>query len=97
MSTFVTLEFQARPETVEMVKEFLRKVLPDTRAYAGFESIVLHQNQDDPTSMMMYESWATRPHYDTYLAWRVSTGALDEFGEMLGGPPTFRFFDLVDA
>ena len=97
MSTFVTLEFQARPETVEPVKEFLRKVLPDTRDYVGFESIALHQNQDEPASMMMYEQWATRAHYDAYLEWRVSTGALDEFVEMLAGPPTFRFFDLVDA
>lgn len=97
MSTFVVLEFQAKPDKVEAVKEFLRQVLPDTRNYAGYESLVLQQNQDDPTSMMMYEQWSTRPHYDAYLAWRIDTGALAEFAEMLAGPPSFRFFDLVDA
>ena len=97
MSTFVVLEFQTKPDKVEAVKEFLRKVLPDTRNYAGYESLVLHQNQDDPTSMMMYEQWSTRPQYDAYLAWRIDTGTLAEFAEMLTGPPSFRFFDLVDA
>ena len=97
MSTFVVLEFQAKPDKVDAVKDFLRQVLPDTRNYAGYESLVVHQNQDEPTSMMMYEQWSTRPQYDAYLAWRIDTGALAEFAEMLAGPPSFRFFDLVDA
>jgi quinol monooxygenase YgiN len=97
MSTFVVLECQAKPDKVDEVKNFLRKVLPDTRAYEGFESLVVHQSQEDPTSLMMYEQWSTRPNYEAYLAWRTETGALDEFVAMLAGPPSFRFFDLVDA
>ena len=97
MSTFVTLEFQAKPDKVEAVKEFLGKVLPDTRAYEGFERIDLHQDQDDPTSFMFYEQWSSRPEYEAYLAWRTETGALDEFVAMLAGPPSFRFFDVVDV
>jgi quinol monooxygenase YgiN len=97
VSTFVVLEFQVKPDQVEAVKEFLKKVLPDTRAYEGFESLVVHQSQEDPTCLLIYEQWSTRPHYETYLGWRTETGALDELVEMLSDPPTFRFFDLVDA
>jgi quinol monooxygenase YgiN len=95
MSVTVVLEFQAKPDKVNEIKEFFRKVLPDTRAYDGFESLTLHQNQEDPTSFLVWELWATRSNYETYLAWRTETGALSSLVEMLAGQPSFRFFDFV--
>lgn len=97
MSTFVLLEFETKPDKVEAVKDFLKSVLPDTRAYEGFESLVVHQNQEEPATFVMYEQWSTRPNYEAYLAWRTETGALNELVEMLARPPSIRFFDLVDA
>ena len=97
MSVTVVLEFQAQPDKADAVVKFLRAVLPDTRAYNGFESLSLHQNQDDPSSFLIWEQWVTRRHYDAYLAWRTETGALNEFVDLLAGPPSFRFFDFVGA
>jgi quinol monooxygenase YgiN len=97
MSTFVVFECRTKPDRVDDATNFLRKVLPDTRAYEGFIGLVVHQSQDDPTSLMMYEQWSTRTAYEAYLAWRNETGVLDEFVDMLAGPPSIRFFDLVDA
>ena len=95
MSVTVVLEFQAKADKVDEIKEFFRKVLPETRAYDGFESLTLHQDQEDLTSFLVWELWATRSNYEAYLAWRTETGALSSLVEMLAGPPSFRFFDFV--
>jgi quinol monooxygenase YgiN len=95
MSVTVVLEFHTQPDKVDAVKEFFRKLLPDTRAYDGFESLTVHQNQDDPTAFLVWELWKTRQNQDGYLAWRTETGALSDFVAMLAGPPSFRFFDFV--
>lgn len=97
MSVKVVLEFQAAADQVDAVKKFLRAVLPDTRAYEGFESLTVHQNDDDPTKFLVWEQWATRPHYETYLAWRQESGALGELANMLDGEPSIRFFNHVGA
>lgn len=95
MSVTVVLEFQTQPDKVDAVKAFFRKVLPDTRAYDGFESLTVHQNQEDLTAFLVWELWATRQQYEAYLAWRTETGALNDLVAVLTGPPSFRFFDFV--
>lgn len=97
MSVTVVLEFKVQPDKADTVVEFLRKALPATRAYAGFESLTLHRDQDDPSAFLIWEQWATRGQYDAYLAWRTESGTLNEFVELLAGPPSFRFFDHVGA
>jgi len=95
MSMKVVLEFQTTADQVDAVKDLLRTVLPDTRGYDGFESLTVHQSDDDPTSFLIWEQWATRGDYEAYLAWRTETGVLDKLLAMLTGPPSFRFFNHV--
>jgi quinol monooxygenase YgiN len=95
MSVKVLLEFQAQADQVDAAKEFLREVLPETRAYDGFESLTMHQSDDDPTKFLFWEQWVSRQHYETYLAWRIETGALKQFVDMLTDEPTIRVFNHV--
>jgi quinol monooxygenase YgiN len=95
MSVTVTIHVQAQPDKVESVKQFLHKVLPDTRAYDGCESVTIHQNQDDATRLMFCGLWASRPHYERYLAWRTETGALADLGAMIVGDPVWTYYDFV--
>ena len=97
MSVNVVLEIKAQPDQAANVIEFFRKALPATRAYDGFESLTLHQDQDDPSAFLIWEQWVTRRHYEAYLAWRTESGTLDELVQMLDGPPSFRFLDFVGA
>ena len=55
----------------------------------------MHQNDDDPTLFLVWEKWATRPHYEDYLAWRTETGVLDKLLAVLAGEPSIRFFNHV--
>lgn len=93
MSCQVILELKAKPDCIEKARAFLRKVLPDTRSYAGCITLHVIQNQDDPTTIVIVEQWDTRQHYEKYLAWRTESGVMDEFGAMMAGPPNIRFFD----
>jgi quinol monooxygenase YgiN len=97
MSVMVTIHVQAQPGKAEAVKDFLRKVLPDTRVREGCESVTIHQNQDDPARLMFCGQWATRPHYESYLAWRTETGALADLGALVIGDPVWTFYDYVGA
>ncbi len=93
MTTQVILEFHAKPDCVEKVRAWLKSVLPDTRGFDGCMTLHVIQNQEDRTNIVIVEQWATRQHYEKYLAWRTERGDMEIFGAMMAGPPTIRFFD----
>ena len=97
MACTVLLEVKAQEDKVEALKATFKAILGDTRAYEGCQSVVVKQQQDDPTVMVLIESWDSREHYEKYFAWRQESGALAALGEMLAGPPNLRYFDDVDA
>ncbi len=97
MSVIVLLEIHVKPEAVNEVKAMLKKILPDTRAYAGCQGIDIYGNMDDPSTLVFYERWASRDHYQKYLAWRTETGAVDQLSAKLTAPPSIRYFDRVDV
>ena len=97
MACTVLLEVKAQEDKVDALKETFKGILGDTRAYEGCQGVVVRQQQDDPTVMVLIENWASREHYEKYFAWRQESGALAALGEMLAGPPNLRYFDEVDA
>ena len=97
MSTIVLLEMQIKPELAEKVKGGLKALLPDTRGYAGCQSIDVYENLDSKGNLVVYEQWDSRPHYERYLAWRTETGVMAELAKNLTQPPSIRYFERVDA
>ena len=87
MTCQVILEIKVKPESVDAARAWFRSVLPDTRAYAGFVTLHITQNQDDPTDLMIVEQWDTRAAYEKYLAWRGERGDMNALGAMLAGEP----------
>ncbi len=96
MSTLVTLEGIAKAESVQELKDFMKRHLPDTRSYDGCQDITAYLNEDGRT-MVAVEHWDSKEHYQKYLAWREETGVLADLAAMLDGEPTIRFFDPIDA
>jgi quinol monooxygenase YgiN len=97
VSVTVVVQFQAEPDKTADLLEFLRKNVPDHRSYDGCESLVVHQSQDDPTMVLIYEQWTAQPKHEAYLAWRTETGVLEQLGEMLAGELSFGYYGTVDA
>jgi quinol monooxygenase YgiN len=97
MSVVVLLELQVKPEAVNEVKANFKKLLPETRAYAGCLGLDVYGNMDDSGNIVLYERWESRDHYQKYLAWRTETGVLNALGANLTGPPKIRYYERVDA
>lgn len=98
MSILLLFELSARPDRIDDLKAFLAASLPDTRRWEGCESVVAHQDQDDPTAILLVQRWATRDHYARYQAWR--DGRAEEAAgvrELVTGRPRVRFFDEVSV
>jgi quinol monooxygenase YgiN len=93
----VSLEIQAAEGKVDELKGVFRAILPDTRAREGCEAVIVHQDQDNPNVLALVEKWATRQDYESYFKWREERGDLSSLGALLGGPPSLRYFDEIDA
>jgi quinol monooxygenase YgiN len=52
---------------------------------------------DEPCTLVFYERWASRDHYQKYLAWRTETGAVNQLSAKLTAPPSIRYFEQVDV
>jgi quinol monooxygenase YgiN len=97
MSVTVLFEIQSNPESIDALKSTLKNILPDTRSYDGCQGVNVVENQDDPCNVVLIQTWASRQHYEKYLAWRSETGAIETLGTMLSKPPSIRYYDDIDA
>jgi quinol monooxygenase YgiN len=97
MAVTVIFELQIKSDQIDTAKKTFKEILPDTRAYDGFEDIYVTENQDKPGNLILVEKWETREKYEKYLSWRTETGAVGQLGAMCEGAPSVRFFDTVDA
>ena len=97
MTCIVILEVTAKKGTGMQLVENLRALLPDTRNKDGCEGVEVTTNLDDADNLVLVERWATRKHYENYLAWRQQRGDLDKLAAALAGPPSIRYFDLTSV
>ena len=93
MSITVLLDLNAKPDSVEALKNIFIEILPDTRSYDGCEGLDVKVNQDDANNLVVVEHWKSRQHYEKYFAWRQETGLIDRLGPVLGAPPSIRYLD----
>jgi quinol monooxygenase YgiN len=93
--THVITEFHAKPERADELVELLGQVVPDSLSHDGCQAISIQRNQDDSANVISLTQWATRGHYESYLAWRSETGYTDRFEAMLVHPMSIRYFDEV--
>ncbi|WP_019874811.1 putative quinol monooxygenase [Sporichthya polymorpha] len=92
MSVFVLVEFRARPDRVDDLLDLLHQILPDTRSFDGCKEVLVEQDLDEPTTVLLCERWISRAHFDAYKAWRSERGDLAGLGDILAGRPSTRFF-----
>ena len=53
----VTLGLQIKLDRLDEFKNVLREILPDTRAFSGYQDIRVIENQDSPGSITILEGW----------------------------------------
>ena len=84
MKNLVIVSFPARPETLETLKEAMRRALPDTRSFEGCLSVDTYIEESTNT-IHLIEDWETLDHQEKYLNWRIETGLLTDLDPILDG------------
>ena len=97
MSILVLLELEAKEGAADEMIAVLARTLGDTRARKGCESVTVHRDEANPNLVLLVERWTTRADDTAYREWRAGEGAVPEMGPLVGGPPSIRYYDDVDA
>lgn len=92
MSVLVIGEVHVAPDRMDEFKTYLREILPDSRAYDGFERIELYEDTEDEGSIIFVEHLESRAHHEKYIAWRTETGVMEKLGAMFVGDVRIRYF-----
>jgi quinol monooxygenase YgiN len=96
MSAVVVVEVMAQDGRADELKEFIHAILPDTRAFDGCLTVNLVHVMAELSTMLIHETWTSRQRYEKYFSRRQDTGVVDKLMSCLSGPPTLRFFDVVE-
>ena len=84
MINLVIVSFPATAESLEKLKEAMRRALPDTRSFDGCLSVNTFIEESTNT-IHLIEDWESLNHQAAYLNWRVETGLLDNLDLFLEG------------
>lgn len=95
MSIRVFVELKVKEEKAEGVRPLFSGLLHETRGRDGNEGVTVYSDQDEPTTIILIEQWASRSLYEEYNRWRAERGDLAKLAELLCEPPRRRFFDFV--
>ena len=84
MKNLVIVSFPAKSESLEKLKEAMKRALPDTRSFEGCLSVNTFIEESTNT-IHLIEDWETLDHQATYLNWRVENGLLTDLDPLLDG------------
>jgi quinol monooxygenase YgiN len=87
MSITSILELQVKPDRVEDALAILERILVDTRAFDGCESVVVVQDHADPAHLIAIETWKSLEHDTAYRQWRAGDGAIPDLPDVLAAAP----------
>jgi quinol monooxygenase YgiN len=95
MATIITLEVPAKPGQGDALVAAFNKILPETRAYKGCQSVSVLQRADDTDNILLIEHWDTSEDHDAYSQWRRGSGTLGEIMELAAGRPVTTEYNDV--
>jgi quinol monooxygenase YgiN len=86
---------QAKPESVEALRDFLISIMPGIHASQGCETVQLYQNQDDPTKFTMIEVWDSVESHQASVK-EIPAEQIAQIRPLLASAPSGGYFRLVD-
>jgi quinol monooxygenase YgiN len=95
MSIYRIGETQAKPETIEALRDFLISIMPGIKSAQGCESVQLFQSSDDPTKFTMIEMWDSIESHKASVR-EISPELLNQIRPLLGAAPSGSYYRLVE-
>jgi quinol monooxygenase YgiN len=87
-------EFQANPESIEALRDFLTSIMPMIRSSQGCESVTMYQSQADPTKFTMIEVWDSVESHQASVK-NIPPEMLTEIRPLLASVPRGDYYDLI--
>ena len=95
MSIYRIGETQAKPESIEELRDFLMSIMPGIKASSGCESVQLYQSQADPTRFTMIEVWDSMESHQASVK-EIPPELIARIRPLLGSAPSGGYFERVD-
>ena len=95
MSIYRMGETQAKPETIEALREFLISIMQGIRESAGCESVQLFQSSDDSTKFTMIEVWDSMESHKASVK-NISPELLGKIRSLLRAAPSGSYYSLIE-
>jgi quinol monooxygenase YgiN len=87
-------EFQAKPESIKALRNFLLSIIPLIKSSHGCESAMLYQSHDDPTKFTMLEVWDSVESHQASVK-NIPPEMLTEIRPLLASAPSGGYYDLI--
>lgn len=94
MSIYRIGETQAKPDTVDELRDFLMSIMPGIRASAGCEAVQLYQSQADPTRFTMIEVWDSVESHQASVK-EIPPELIAKIRPLLASVPSGSYFKLI--
>lgn len=95
MSVNIITQFKTKPGRAGDLIALIRKLLAESLQQSGCEEVAIRQNQDEPDDIISAQKWASRHHYEAYMASRTKHGVTAQFDELLTGDMQVRYFNDI--
>ena len=95
MSVARISEFQAKPELIESLRDFLLSIMPIIKSSQGCESVTLYQSHDDSTKFTMLEVWDSIESHQASVK-NISPEMLTQIRSLLASAPSGGYYGLVE-
>ena len=87
-------ETQAKPETIEALRDFLVSIMAGIQSSPGCEAVTLYQSQDDPSRFTMIEIWDSLGSHQASVR-NIPPDMLAEIRPLLASAPTGGYYNLI--
>jgi quinol monooxygenase YgiN len=91
------LDLQLKADSLETAHKVLHATLSDTRAFLGCLDVTVLVDSDDPTHVVLYETWESIEHDRAYRAWRASPEGTSDLGSILAAAPKLSRFTVAEG
>ena len=94
MSVFRIGEVQARPESIQELREFLISILPGIKESEGCQSVNLYQSEEDAATFIIIEVWDNVESHQASVN-NIPAEKLGEIRPLLATSPSGSYYRLV--
>jgi quinol monooxygenase YgiN len=97
MAVTALLELQLKADSLETAHEIIHATLTATRAFPGCQGVTVLVDSDDPTHVVLHETWESLEHDRAYRAWRATPEGASDLGSALAAAPRLTLFTEAEG